>query len=346
MGLPCAWLRPRRRARVARRSPQARCRFSCSRLADRSELSVAGRGRAVFFFLAPDRLPKLVTLLSPRPDRRSSSRRSRGGPRSTAAWTPRPRSRGQRAELIILVVCVGVALVQPRSGSRRATATARLAGGPRVHGRRVATSRRRPVAVAAGLPGEISDSWDEFKGRGAGRPCDESARRSPDPQRVGATSSGSRPSTPTRPSRDGDRPGHFRVLVGPGRHTRASSATPTLYLETLAELGIVGLVLIVGFSCVLIRARFALRAPQDCARPRRGRRRLRGVRGRGASIGPGNWGSSRSFRVLAASRSPRKVAGTAGRGLPRDAARCGRRGLRSSRHSRSSRSRSARRSAP
>ncbi len=228
---------------------------------------------AIFFVLAPDRLPKLVTLLIAAAgsallflavEQRDALDRGLGNPAALRE--------GGELELIIVLVCAGVALahvgigllarfadrprwLRPSREALTATAlTALIVGGV--------------IAIAAGVPGEISDRWEEFKNP-AGRRDDRVPRHSaPEPERIGPLSVLAVGDRRQRvEAADRDRPRDVRVLVGSqhGSYAGFIRDAHSLYLETLGELGIVGFVLIVGFSLGVlgIGAFRCLRAPPD-----------------------------------------------------------------------------------
>ncbi len=226
-----------------------------------------------FFVLVPDRLPKLATLVTAGigsailfaavEDRAALDR---GLP------TPEALADGDEMKAIILVVCGGVALVQvaisllARYAKRpawmsptRATASVATA---------VTVAALAIVAVAAGAPGEVSDAFEKFKSREGAVPSEGSRGE----QILDVSSSGrydfwqsaidankTEPLTGIGPgtfefwwSREGSYPGFVRDAH-------------SLYFETLAELGWVGLILVGGFvlGVLGIGVARAIRAPDD-----------------------------------------------------------------------------------
>jgi hypothetical protein len=158
------------------------------------------------------------------------------------------QSQGDEMIAVVLVVCAGVALVRVAFGL-----VARHGIGPRPQvSRRAATTGLAIAAVAAvaaglvaGVPSELSDRWEEFKdprGAGVGIERFDSASGAGRYQQYQAAIDAYETDPLT-----GIGPGTFeywwsREATVPIFARDAHS----LYLETLAELGIVGLALIVG----------------------------------------------------------------------------------------------------
>ena len=199
---------------------------------------------------------------------------------------------------IILIVCAGVALVQvaisllARYAERpawmsptRATASVATA---------VTVAALAIVAVAAGGPGEVSDAFEKFKSREGAVPSEGSRGE----QILDVSSSGrydfwqsaidankTEPLTGIGPgtfefwwSREGSYPGFVRDAH-------------SLYFETLAELGWVGLILVGGFVLGVLGigvARAMPRSRRPAPRPCGRRRRLHGLcRNRAGGLGLG-----------------------------------------------------------
>jgi hypothetical protein len=241
-----------------------------------SSLSVpaAAIALAAFFVLAPDRLPKLATavvagagsaILFAAEEQRDAL--DRGLP------TPAAQHQGDELLAIILVVCAGVALIHAaialavRYGRRpawlevpRQQATVAAV---------VAVASILIIALATGLPGELSEQWETFKSRSSTVRPDESTRGR---QILDFSGSGRYQFWESAVDANATDP-----LLGIGAGTfqfwwteHGSYYGPTrdahsLYIETLGELGVVGLVLIGGFSLAVLGIGTArvLRAPPE-----------------------------------------------------------------------------------
>ena len=234
-----------------------------------SNLSVAaaGAGLIVFLCLAPDRLPKLATfgvsaagsaVLFAAVEQREGL--ERGLP------TPAASEQGDEMLVMIIVVCVGVALLQAAIGlaaryARRPAwmrvprTTARLVAG-------VAAAALVIVVGSAGLLGGASEAWDSFKDRDGTSGADD--------QILNLSSSGryqfwesAVEANATDPLK-GIGPGTFEMWwAREGTEAGYVRDAHSLFVETLAELGIVGILLITGFSLavLVIGAVRASRAP-------------------------------------------------------------------------------------
>jgi len=178
------------------------------------------------------------------------------------------RSQGDEMLAMVLVVCAGVALLRVAAGL-----AARHGIGPRP---RVSVKQARlglavvavtavVAALAVGLPGELSDRWEEFKQpeTPAGSAARfESSTGSGRYQWWGTALAayGSEPVTGIGPgtyeyfwAREGTIPGFIRDAH-------------SLYLETLGELGIVGLLLIATLVLGVVAAGVRLAARADTQR--------------------------------------------------------------------------------
>ena len=255
-------------------------------------LAAAVAGLAAFLVLAHDRLPKLATLLVA----------GVGSAVLFAAEVQREaldlgladataERQGDELLMITLVVCVGVGLTQvaisllARHAERprwlRPTRSQSLA----VAG--VAAVAALAVAVAMGAPGEASDAWDRFTSQPdetpihetrAGQILEFSSNGRYDFWQAAVDAGADEPLT-------GIGPGTFEFYWSEHGSFGFVRDAHSLYFETFAELGIVGLLLIGGFTVAVLGlgAARALRsppAPPGGARRRDGR--LRCVRGRGA----------------------------------------------------------------
>jgi hypothetical protein len=231
-------------------------------------------GLVVFFLLAPDRLPKLATLaigaggtavLGYAVNHRAALDRG--------LVTPEMKSQGNEVLLILIVVCAAVALCQlgislaVRHGRRPAwmlisPRAAALAAG-------VAIVIAVPIAVAAGAPKEAKDRWDNFKSRTGG--AAPTASRS---SQILNTSGSGRYQF-WQSAIDAYKTEEFHG-IGPGtfefwwaQHASYAGAfvrdAHSLYIETLAELGIVGFILVTGLVLAIlgIGTVRTLRGPPD-----------------------------------------------------------------------------------
>jgi len=225
---------------------------------------------AAFLVLAPDRLPKLATLvagsagtaiLAAAIDQRAAL--DRGLPTEAA------QRQGDEVLLMALVVCVGVALVQVgialavRYGSRPRW----LSIGRRQA--RVATAlaivAAIPIALAADLPGEVSETWETFKSREGTAASNSDSGAILDPSSSGRYQfwQSAADANETRPL-TGIGAGTFEFWwARNGLYAGFIRDAHSLFMETLAELGIVGLLLIASFvlGVLAIGAARALRSP-------------------------------------------------------------------------------------
>jgi Flp pilus assembly protein TadD len=231
---------------------------------------VAAGALLVFFALAPDRIPKLVTLLTAgggsailfaAVEQRDAL--DRGLPTAAA------QKQGDEMIAIVLVVCAGVALVQ--AGLGLVVRYGRRPGWLHVPRERalaamlVALPILAAIAVAGGVPGELSDRWETFKGR-EGEPVSESRGE----QLLSVSGSGryqfwqaATDANETEPVL-GIGPGTFEFWWSRnGLYSGFVRDAHSLYVETLGELGIIGLILIAAFllGVVGVGAVRALRAP-------------------------------------------------------------------------------------
>ena len=230
-------------------------------------------GLVLFVLIAPDRLPKLATLaigaagaaiLAYSVDQRSAL--DRGLP------TAELKSQGNEVLLILIFVCVAVALCQlaismaVRHGRRpswllvspRAAAVATV----------VVLVVAVPIAAAAGGAREAKDRWDNFKNPSAGP-----ANQSRSSQILNTSGSGryqfwqSAVDAYKTEKFHGIGPGTFEFWWA--QHATFTGAfvrdAHSLYIETLAELGIVGFLLVTGMVLAIIGIGTvrALRAPPD-----------------------------------------------------------------------------------
>jgi hypothetical protein len=239
-----------------------------------SSLSLPAAAIAVvaFLILAPDRLPKLATVAVA------------GGASGVLFWaeeqrealdrgiaTPAARSEGDEMLVILLVACAVVGLVQIGIGlaARSERRPDWLRVSPRATGLSfaIAVVALIIVGVAAGGPGRLSDEWETFKEREG---AEAGEKRSS--QLLDFSGSGRYQFWEAAVDANETDP---LVGIGPGTWEywwaeHGSYAAPvrdahSLYIETLAELGIVGLVLIGSFSLavLLISTVRCVRAPPE-----------------------------------------------------------------------------------
>jgi hypothetical protein len=243
-------------------------------------LSTSGTGAAVaavamlaFLALSPDRLPKLLTLAAGAGGSALLAAAVHGR-EALARGLPTAAAERQGTEVlwIALAVCAGVALVQVAIAlaDRRLNRPGWLPIGRRQA--LIATAAvlvvAIPVAVAAGAPHEISHRWEVFKSRGG------AARAAPSSPAsiLNSTSSGryqfweaAVEASETAPWK-GIGPGTFEFWWAQhGSYNGFVRNAHSLYLESLAELGIPGFLLIAAFvfAVLAIGATRSLRAPPE-----------------------------------------------------------------------------------
>lgn len=217
----------------------------------RGGIAAAVISMAVFVVLTSDRLPKLIALLVT----------GAGGAILIAATESRDavqhgalnalaRQQGHDLLWLGLVVCLAVGLLQAGLSSR--AAGERRPGWTRVSRSNALTATVAGLAVvvvaalALGAPGRVSDGWQEFKegggaGSGAGRLGSVAGQSRYQLWSAAVRENRSKPLTGTGSgtfefwwTRDGDTDESVRD-------------THSLYLQTLGELGIVGLALLSAF---------------------------------------------------------------------------------------------------
>lgn len=229
-------------------------------------------GLVIFMLLTPDRLPKLATLaigaggtaiLAYAVEQRAALDRG--------LVTPEMEAQGDEVLVLLIAVCGAVALCQygislaVRYGRRpawllfpRRTSAAALA---------VAIVVAAPIALAAGAGGEAKDRWEEFKGRKTVSP---GASRSS--QLLNTSGSGryqfweSAVDAYRTEKFHGIGPGTFEFWWAQnGSYGAFVRDAHSLFIESLAELGIVGFLLITGMvlAIVGIGTVRSLRAPPD-----------------------------------------------------------------------------------
>lgn len=229
-------------------------------------------GLVAFLLIAPDRLPKLASLavgaagtaiLGYAVDHRSAL--DRGLP------TAQLKSEGNEVLLILIVVCVAVALCQLgiSMAVRRGRRPGWLLLSPRAGAVAVAVAIviAAPIAIAAGAPGKLKDRWENFKSR-EGAPT--TASRSS--QILNTSGSGryqfwqSAVDAYNTAQFHGIGPGTFEFWWSQhGNYAGFVRDAHSLYVEALAELGIVGFLLTTGLVLAIIGIGTvrSLRAPPD-----------------------------------------------------------------------------------
>jgi O-antigen ligase len=175
---------------------------------------------------------------------------------------------GNEMLALVLVVCVGVGLLEAAialTGRHLMPSTPTVARRPAIATALVALLAAIVAAVAAGLPGYLSDRWDDFKTPGGpgvtGVQRFDSASGNGRYQlwQVAGDANSTDPAV-------GIGPGTYGSYWTQHRNLELSVVNAhSLYLETLAELGIVGLLLIVGVVAtpLAVGAAKALRARGD-----------------------------------------------------------------------------------
>jgi hypothetical protein len=224
-------------------------------------------GLVVFVALAPDRLPKLATLLVAAAGtvilcaiEVQLEALDRGLP------TPAAQREGDELLVIVIVVCAAVALAQAAlTLALRRTRPGWLRVRPVETG--IALALVALVAVVAGAPGALADRWEEFKDREGVPASAGRAEAILDPSGTGRyqfweSAQDANASDPWI----GIGPGTFEFWWSRnGSYGGFVRDAHSLYMETLAELGIVGFALIVGFVAGVlgIGAWRSLRSPPD-----------------------------------------------------------------------------------
>ena len=228
----------------------------------------------VFIVLAPDRVPKLATLLVGAAGAAILFAAVNERPELDAGLTgDRALEQGDEVFLIAILVSAGVGLLQ--AGISAWARNARRPRWMRVPRRTAAIATAvlvvagSLVGLAAGGAGEISDEWDDIKSRGAAVDPRGSSRGAEILDFSGSgrydfwsASVDASETDPLRGTGPGtfdlwwEREGYYEAYVRDGH---------SLYLETLGELGIPGFVLIVilVFGVLVVGAVRAWRAPPE-----------------------------------------------------------------------------------
>jgi O-Antigen ligase len=222
----------------------------------RGGIAAAILALAVFIALSSDRLPKVLTL----------ALASAGGAVLVFAAHSRDalqegllnetaRHQGSTLLWIVVVVCLAVGLLQaglfgnPLSGSR--PGWTRVPRQSALVATIVAILAFFVLALAAGAPGRVSDGWAEFKegggpGSGAGRLGSVAGQSRYQLWSAAVRENKTKPLT-------GTGSGTFEFWwARDGDTTETVRDTHSLYLQTLGELGIVGLVLLGSFLIAIL----------------------------------------------------------------------------------------------
>jgi O-antigen ligase len=222
----------------------------------RGGIAAAVLAVAIFLALVPDRLAKLPTFLVA----------GLGSAILVAAATSRDavqhgalnalaHDQGNELLWISLAVCIVVGLIQAgitsRAVSERRPGWTRISRSDALTATVVAVALLAIAAVALGVPGRISNGWDEFKhgggaGTGAGRLGSVAGQSRYQLWSAAVRENSTKPLTGTGSgtfeywwNRDGDT-------------TETVRDTHSLYLQTLGELGIVGFALIIAFLFTIL----------------------------------------------------------------------------------------------
>lgn len=211
---------------------------------------------AVFLMLTSDRLPKLLTLLVAGAGgailmvvAASRDAVQHGAVNALAG------RQGDELLWIALVVCLAVGLIQVALSS--AAVGGRRPGWTRISRSNALTATvvtvvlLAIVAVALGVPGRVSSGWDEFKrgggaGSGAGRLGSVAGQSRYQLWSAAVRENETKPLT-------GTGSGTFEFWwTRDGDTTETVRDTHSLYLQTLGELGIVGLALLAAFLFIIL----------------------------------------------------------------------------------------------
>ena len=221
----------------------------------------AGAGLLVFFAFSPERVEKLATALVA----------AAGSGAVILAATHRPaieqgltnaaaRHQGDALLVSLVIVCAGVALAQTgvALAARHGTPPRWLTFSPR-RARALlvgAVTTCVVVALLAGAPGRLSHAWQEFKHPSAAGLKQDSL------ERFGTASGNGRYDywkvaidSTSGHLLDGSGAGTFQLLWAPrAPYFSYVQNAHSLYVETLAETGIVGVVLLGGFFVLVLGA--------------------------------------------------------------------------------------------
>lgn len=235
----------------------------------RAGIAAAAVAVALYLVLSADRLPKLLSLalggagglvVALAADHRQSLQ--------DGLLDATARSQGDEMLVIVIVVCLAVGALQVAlAAALRGERRPYWSHVPRPHAIAATGVAAVVVAIAllaAGAPGRAADAWDEFKqpsspGQGTGRLGSAAGQSRYQFWSSAARQNASDPLTGTGSgtfefwwNRDGD--------VG-----EIVRDTHSLYLQTLGELGVVGLALLLGFLFVVVGGGFVLAMRADAA---------------------------------------------------------------------------------
>jgi hypothetical protein len=222
----------------------------------RGGIAAAAISVAVFLLLTSDRLPKLLALLITGAGSAVliAATESRDAVQH-GALNALARQQGNELLWIGLAVCLAVGLLQAGLSSRavgdRRPGWTRISRSSAVAATAAAAVVLVIAAVALGAPGRVSNGWDEFKGgggpgSGAGRLGSVAGQSRYQLWSAAVRENRTKPLTGTGAgsfefwwARDGDTDESVRD-------------THSLYLQTLGELGIVGLALLAAFLLAIL----------------------------------------------------------------------------------------------
>lgn len=235
----------------------------------RGGIGAAAIALAIYLALASDRLPKLLVLVAAggggvllviAADGRDALQEGLRGPLA--------QDQGDQMMLLALAVCAFAGLLAAGIGYAldRGMRPAWTEVSPRAAGIGVATAAVVALlfAVAIDAPGRVGDGWDEFRegggpGTGTERLNSVAGQSRYEFWQAAVDENASAPLT-------GTGPGTFELWWARNGSTDESVRdTHSLYMQTLGELGIVGLALLVAFLGTLLvgGAMLALRGPPE-----------------------------------------------------------------------------------
>ncbi len=233
----------------------------------RGGIAAAVLSVAVFLAFASDRLPKVLTLLVAAAGSAilivvASSRDAlRHGLLDATA-----ESQGNRLLLIVVVVCLAVGLIQAALGSRlereRRPRWTHVSRNQSLAALAACVLCLLVAAVALGAPGRAADAWQEFKRsdvpQGGGRLASVGGEGRYEFWSVAVDENASKPLT-------GTGSGTFEYWWDRNGSGGVVRDTHSLYMQTLGELGVVGILLLAAFLLLILLggARATLRASPD-----------------------------------------------------------------------------------